>query len=108
MNRGALPSHLGSSAISPGQFTFPWQAASAEEKAHALQEGAQRVLKTVDWLRKHRFMPPGQLKEWQHLVRWQGSDAQVGDASLSGQAGGVGNPKGACAVLAFFKHLMAI
>jgi hypothetical protein len=52
------------------------QAVSAEEKAHALQEGAQRVLKTVDWLRKHRFMPPGQLKEWQHLVRWQGSDNQ--------------------------------
>jgi len=63
-------------AASPSRVS-PWQAVSAEEKAHALQEGAQRVLKTVDWLRKHRFMAPGQLKEWQHLVRWQGSDAQV-------------------------------
>lgn len=45
------------------------QASSAEEKAHAIQEGAQRILKTVDWLRKHRFMPPAQLKEWQHMVR---------------------------------------
>ena len=46
-----------------------FQAGSAEEKAHAIQEGAQRVLKTVDWLRKHRFMPPTQLKEWQHMVK---------------------------------------
>ena len=44
------------------------QAVSAEEKAHAIQEGAQRVLKTLDWLKKHRFMPPAQLKEWQHMV----------------------------------------
>ena len=44
------------------------QAVSAEEKAHAIQEGAQRILKTLEWLRKHRFMPPAQLKEWQHMA----------------------------------------
>ena len=52
------------------------QAVSPEEKAHAIQEGAQRVLKTLDWLKRHRCMPPAQLKEWQHMVRWQGSDTQ--------------------------------
>ena len=52
------------------------QAGSPEEKAHAIQEGAQRVLKTLDWLKRHRCMPPAQLKEWQHMVRWQGSDTQ--------------------------------
>lgn len=50
------------------ESTCALQAASHEEKAHSIQEGAQRVMKTVDWLRKHRFMPPAQLKEWHHMV----------------------------------------
>ena len=42
------------------RILFYLQAVSAEEKAHAIQEGAQRILKTLEWLRKHRFMPPAQ------------------------------------------------
>ena len=44
------------------------QAASPEEKAHAVQEGAKRVLKTLEWNKKRRFMSNAQLKEWHHLV----------------------------------------
>ncbi|KAK9809766.1 hypothetical protein WJX73_004329 [Symbiochloris irregularis] len=50
------------------------QAHSPEEKAVAIEEAVVRLMATLAWLRKHRFMAASQLRRWHHLVRWQGWD----------------------------------
>lgn len=45
------------------------QASAPEALAVALEEAAHRVIATVRWSRRQRFMPHAQLKQWKHVVR---------------------------------------
>lgn len=45
------------------------QAHSPEEKAVVIEDAAVRILATLDWHRRRRFMPQSQLKRWAHMVR---------------------------------------
>ncbi|KAK9842597.1 hypothetical protein WJX81_008150 [Elliptochloris bilobata] len=46
-----------------------------EERAVAIETGAQRVAATLRWLHRRRFMSPQQLQRFASVVQWQGSDA---------------------------------
>eukprot|EP00884_Botryococcus_braunii_P005712 jgi/Botrbrau1/15141/Bobra.0149s0012.3 len=52
------------------------KATGAEASAVALEEAAHRVYATIRWARKQRFMPLAQLKQWTHVVQYEGRDEQ--------------------------------
>ncbi|DBA92828.1 TPA: hypothetical protein ACH3X1_003011 [Trebouxia sp. C0004] len=52
------------------------KAQTADEKAEATEQAVDRVRLTLEWLQGQKAMTPMQVEHWDHLVRWQGRDAE--------------------------------
>ncbi|KAK9818202.1 hypothetical protein WJX72_008762 [[Myrmecia] bisecta] len=56
------------------------EAKTAPEKKVAIEAATQRVLSTLDWIHTQQqngtLLPKSELRRWEHIVRWQGHDAQ--------------------------------
>lgn len=52
------------------------KAQTAEDKAEVTARAVERVRCSLDWLQAQTPMTPTQMDHWDHLVRWQGRDAE--------------------------------
>lgn len=53
----------------------PCQAKTPEARAAAVEAGFSRVVHSVDWAARHRFMSERDLRRWDRLVAWKAHDA---------------------------------
>lgn len=53
----------------------PHQAKTPEARAAAVEAGFSRVVHSVDWAARHRFMTDRELRRWDRLVAWKAHDA---------------------------------
>lgn len=51
------------------------QAKTPEARAAAVEAGLSRVVHTVDWAARHRFMTDRELRRWDRLVAWKAHDS---------------------------------
>ncbi|KAL3148442.1 hypothetical protein ABBQ38_013893 [Trebouxia sp. C0009 RCD-2024] len=52
------------------------KAQTANAKADCTEQAVLRIRSTLEWLKAREFMTPTQMHKWDHLVRWQGRDAE--------------------------------
>lgn len=59
----------------PQTASSPCQAKTPEARAAAVEAGFSRVVHSVDWAARHRFMSERDLRRWDRLVAWKAHDA---------------------------------
>ncbi|CAL8462219.1 g1750 [Coccomyxa elongata] len=52
------------------------EASSPEERAVAIEAAAQKIMATLQWRQKRKFMTPQQLHPWEQHIQWHGSDEE--------------------------------